>query len=64
MATTANAIQPPPSDLLQIGLKKGDTLAEVTLADLYIYGDGVAQDCVQGKSLLAEAAKNGTCKPK
>jgi hypothetical protein len=50
--------------LLQIASKKGDTLAEVTLADLYIYGDGVAQDCVQGKSLLAEAAKSGSMQAK
>jgi len=34
-------------------------MAEVTLADLYIYGDGVAQDCDHGKSLLAEASKRG-----
>ena len=50
--------------LLQIAAKKGDVLAEVTLADLYIYGDGIAQDCVQGKSLLAEAAKNGSLQAK
>jgi len=56
---TAAAIQ-----LLQVASKKGDTLAEVTLADLYIYGDGVAQDCVQGKSLLAEAAKGGNMQAK
>jgi hypothetical protein len=51
---TASAIR-----LLQFAIKKGSTMAEVTLADLYIYGDGVAQDCDHGKSLLAEAAKNG-----
>jgi hypothetical protein len=56
---TTTAIQ-----LLQVASKKGDTLAEVTLADLYIYGDGVAQDCVQGKSLLAEASKSGNMQAK
>jgi hypothetical protein len=45
--------------LLQVAVKKGNTLAEVTLADLYIYGDGVAQDCEHGKSLLTEASKSG-----
>jgi hypothetical protein len=45
--------------LLHIAVKKGNTMAEVTLADLYIYGDGVAQDCDHGKSLLAEASKRG-----
>jgi hypothetical protein len=50
--------------LLQSASKKGDTLAEVTLADLFIYGDGVPQDCTQGKSLLAEAAKRGNMQAK
>ena len=45
--------------LLQVAVKKGSTRAEVTLADLYIYGDGIAQDCEQGRSLLTEASKNG-----
>jgi hypothetical protein len=45
--------------LLQVAVKKGNTLAEVTLADLYIYGDGVAQDCEHGRSLLTEASKSG-----
>jgi hypothetical protein len=51
-------------ELLQAASRKGDTLAEVTLADLYIYGDGVPQDCVQGKSLLAEAFKRGNMQAK
>jgi hypothetical protein len=51
---TASAIR-----LLQVAVKKGNTLAEVTLADLYIYGDGVAQDCEHGRSLLIEASKSG-----
>ena len=45
--------------LLQVAVKKGNTLAEVTLADLYIYGDGIAQDCEHGRSLLTEASKSG-----
>jgi hypothetical protein len=45
--------------LLQVAVKKGNTLAEVILADLYIYGDGVAQDCEHGRSLLIEASKGG-----
>jgi PilZ domain len=45
--------------LLQVAVKKGNTQAEVTLADLYIYGDGVAQDCEHGRSLLIEASRSG-----
>ncbi len=45
--------------LLQVAVKKGNTLAEVTLADLYIYGDGIAQDCEHGRTLLIEASKSG-----
>jgi hypothetical protein len=45
--------------LLQVAIKKGNTLAEVTLADLYIYGDGVSQDCEHGRTLLIEASKSG-----
>ena len=45
--------------LLQVAIKKGNTQAEVTLADLYIYGDGVAQDCEHGRSLLIEASRSG-----
>jgi hypothetical protein len=45
--------------LLQVAVKKGNSLAEVTLADLYIYGDGIAQDCEHGRTLLIEASKSG-----
>jgi hypothetical protein len=45
--------------LLQVAIKKGNTLAEVTLADLYVYGDGIDQDCEHGRTLLIEASKSG-----
>jgi hypothetical protein len=42
--------------LLWAAIAKGNTAAEVTLADLYVYGDGVQQNCEQGKSLLNAAS--------
>ncbi len=45
--------------LLWAAIRKGNITAEVTLADLYIYGDGVKQNCDQGRTLLMAASKSG-----
>jgi len=50
--------------LLRAAAAKGNTTAEVTLADLYIYGDGVEKNCDQGRILLASAAKKGNAEAK
>jgi TPR repeat protein len=39
--------------------RKGDTGANIVLADLYIRGDGVPQNCAQGRVLLLAASKKG-----
>jgi len=38
---------------------KGNTSAEVTLAQLYLIGRGVPKSCAQAKVLLQAAAKKG-----
>jgi hypothetical protein len=40
-------------------IQAGDTTAAVTLADLYLRGDGVPANCVQAKVLLMVASKKG-----
>jgi TPR repeat protein len=40
-------------------VQAGDSAAAVTLADLYIRGDGVPVNCVQAKVLLLVASKKG-----
>lgn len=39
--------------------RKGDTAANILLADLYIRGDGVPQNCAQGRILLLAASQKG-----
>ena len=39
--------------------RKGDTAANIVLADLYIRGDGVPQNCAQGRVLLLAASQKG-----
>ena len=50
--------------LLWVAVRKGNTVAEVTLADLYVYGDGVQQNCDQGRTLLIAASKSGDAQAK
>ena len=47
-------------DLLWRGVKHGYVPAEVTLADLYMRGDGVAKNCDQARVLLVAASKKGS----
>jgi hypothetical protein len=47
-------------DLLWAGVRKGYVPAEVTLADLYRRGDGVAKNCDQAQVLLVAASKKGS----
>jgi len=47
-------------DLLWNGVKKGYVPAEVTLADLYLRGDGVQASCDQARILLVAASKKGS----
>jgi TPR repeat protein len=47
-------------DLLWISVGKGHVPAEVTLADLYARGDGVAKSCVQARTLLEAAVRKGS----
>ena len=46
--------------LLWTGVRKGNVPAEVTLADLYARGDGVARSCEQARVLLAAAVQKGS----
>ena len=39
--------------------RKGDTGASIVLADLYLRGDGVPQNCAQARVLLLAASKKG-----
>ena len=39
--------------------RKGDTGANIVLADLYVRGDGVQQNCAQARVLLLAASKKG-----
>ncbi len=50
--------------LLWAAVRKGNVVAEVTLADLYVYGDGVEQNCDQGRTLLIAASKSGNAQAK
>jgi hypothetical protein len=45
--------------LLWKAVAKGNANATVTLADLYLHGDGVPKNCDQGRLLLDIAAKKG-----
>lgn len=46
--------------LLWMAVEKGNPSAEVTLADLYWHGQGVAKNCDQTRILLAAAARKGS----
>jgi PilZ domain len=46
--------------LLWIAIEKGNPSAEVTLADLYWHGQGVARNCDQTRILLTAAARKGS----
>jgi hypothetical protein len=46
--------------LLWAGVGKGYVPAEVTLADLYARGDGVAKSCEQARTLLEAAVRKGS----
>jgi hypothetical protein len=46
--------------LLWTGVRKGNVPAEVTLADLYARGDGVARSCEQARVLLEAAVQKGS----
>lgn len=48
------------TDLLWSAVRKGYVPAEVTLADLYRRGDGVAKNCDQASVLLTAASKRGS----
>lgn len=53
-ARNATAIQ-----FLWAGIQKGNTRAEIMLADLYARGSGVPQNCNQARVLLRAAAEKG-----
>lgn len=46
--------------LLWVAVEKGNSNAEITLAELYREGRGVAKNCDQTKILLTAAAKKGS----
>ena len=50
--------------LLWAAVAKGNPTAELTLADLYVYGDGVEKNCNQGRSLLNAASTSGNAQAK
>ncbi len=45
--------------LLWISVEKGNSSAELTLAELYWHGEGVARNCDQTRILLSAAARKG-----
>jgi PilZ domain len=45
--------------LLWISVEKGNPSAELTLAELYWHGEGVARNCDQARILLSAAARKG-----
>jgi len=50
--------------LLWAAVRKGNPTAELTLADLYVYGDGVEKNCNQGRTLLNAASASGNAQAK
>jgi len=46
--------------LLWIAVEKGNPGAEVSLADLYWHGNGVARNCDQARILFTAAARKGS----
>jgi PilZ domain-containing protein len=47
------------SQLLWAAVEKGNSAAEMDLADLYLHGDGVARNCDQARILLSVASEKG-----
>ena len=47
------------SQLLWSAVEKGNSAAEMDLADLYLHGDGVARNCDQARVLLSVASGKG-----
>jgi len=47
------------SQLLWAAVEKGNSAAEMDLADLYLHGDGVARNCDQARVLLSVASGKG-----
>ena len=47
------------SQLLWSAVEKGNSAAEMELADLYLHGDGVARNCDQARVLLSVASEKG-----
>jgi TPR repeat protein len=45
--------------LLWIAVEKGNSAAEVTLAEMYRLGEGVSKNCDQTRILLSAAARKG-----
>jgi len=58
--TAANASLSEDVPSLWTLVEGGDTRAELTLADRYIRGEGVIQNCAQARVLLEAAAKRGS----
>jgi hypothetical protein len=50
--------------LLWAAVKNDNSTAEVVLADLYLYGDGVVKSCEQGRVLLEAASRSGNVQGK
>jgi hypothetical protein len=50
--------------LLWAAVSKGNATAMVTLADLYVTGDGIAKNCEQGRILLKTASSRGNAEAK
>jgi enhanced entry protein LpnE len=46
--------------LLWIAVEKGNPNAEVALAEMYMYGQGVTRNCDQTRILLSAAARKGS----
>jgi TPR repeat protein len=47
------------SQLLWSAVEKGNSAAEMDLADLYLHGDGMARNCDQARVLLSAASEKG-----
>jgi TPR repeat protein len=47
------------SQLLWSAVEKGNSAAEMDLADLYLHGDGVGRNCDQARVLLSVASAKG-----
>lgn len=50
--------------LLWVAVERGNSSAEVALANLYWKGEGVAKNCDQTRILLSAAARKGNAEAK